>query len=69
MTPQTRDFLTSLFHSAVAAADPLAAMKTVLPERPAGRTIVIGAGKGAAQMAQAFEMLWPHPLEGVVVTR
>jgi hydroxypyruvate reductase len=31
--------------------------------------VVVGAGKGAAQLAAAFERLWPHPLEGVVVTR
>lgn len=31
--------------------------------------MVIGAGKGAAQLAAAFERLWPGPLEGVAVTR
>ena len=31
--------------------------------------MVIGAGKGAAQLAAAFERLWDGPLEGVVVTR
>jgi hydroxypyruvate reductase len=30
---------------------------------------VIGAGKGAAQLAAAFEDLWDGPLSGVVVTR
>jgi hydroxypyruvate reductase len=30
---------------------------------------VIGAGKGAAQMARALESVWDGPLEGVVVTR
>jgi hydroxypyruvate reductase len=30
---------------------------------------VIGAGKGAAQLACAFETLWDAPLSGVVVTR
>jgi len=30
---------------------------------------VIGAGKGAAQLAAAFEAQWDGPLEGVVVTR
>ena len=34
-----------------------------------GRTVVIGAGKGAAQMAQVFERLWDGPLTGAVVTR
>ena len=31
--------------------------------------VVIGAGKGAAQLAAAFEGLWDGPVEGVVVTR
>ncbi len=40
-----------------------------LPAKPKGRTIVIGAGKGSAQMAAAFERAWDAPLEGLVVTR
>ena len=65
-----RDLLTALFKAAVAAADPLACLRRHLPNEPKrGRTIVIGAGKGAAQMAQALETLWPQPLSGVVVTR
>ncbi len=40
-----------------------------MPDRPKGRTIVVGAGKGAAQLAAAFETLWDAPLSGVVVTR
>lgn len=69
MTPEDRSFLTSLFEAAVAAADPARALAAHLPERPRGRTVVIGAGKGAAQLAAAFETLWDGPLEGVVVTR
>lgn len=64
-----RVFLDRLFRAAVAAADPEKALRAHLPEAPKGRTVVVGAGKGAAQLAQAFERLWPHPLEGVVVTR
>jgi hydroxypyruvate reductase len=64
-----RGFLVSLFEAAVKAADPREALRPYLPARPAGRTIVVGAGKGAAQLAQAFEDLWDGPLEGVVVTR
>ena len=64
-----KDFLTTLFDAAVASADPKVALATVLPEPPKGRTVVIGAGKGAAQMAAAFEDLWPTSVEGVVVTR
>lgn len=64
-----RAFLSGLFDAAVAAADPLNALGSNLPEAPRGRTVVIGAGKGAAQLAQAFEGLWDAPFEGVVVTR
>ncbi|MBK8457614.1 MAG: glycerate kinase [Phyllobacteriaceae bacterium] len=64
-----RAFLASLFDAAIAAADPLEALRPFMPARPKGRTIVVGAGKGAAQLAQAFEGLWDGPLSGVVVTR
>ncbi|MFV0384810.1 glycerate kinase type-2 family protein [Paracoccus sp. (in: a-proteobacteria)] len=70
MTPQDRAFLTSLFTAAVAAADPERVLAAHLPDRPKGRTVVVGAGKGAAQLAAAFEGLWgDDPLTGVVVTR
>jgi glycerate 2-kinase len=69
VTPQDRAFLTDLFDAGVAAADPLLALRAHLPARPKGRTVVIGAGKGAAQLAAAFESLWDAPLTGVVVTR
>lgn len=69
MTPQDRAFLASMFEAAVAAADPRKALAAHLPDRPKGRTVVIGAGKGAAQLAAAFEDLWEAPVEGVVVTR
>jgi len=64
-----KQFLTSIFEAAVAAADPELTIRRHLPEKPKGRTIVIGAGKGSAQMAAAFEKAWQGPLEGVVVTR
>ncbi|MCT4608598.1 MAG: glycerate kinase [Pelagimonas sp.] len=64
-----RNFLTDLFETAVAAADPMKALAGVLPERPKGRVIVVALGKGAAQMAAAFETLWDAPVEGIVVTR
>ncbi|MDR7147748.1 glycerate kinase [Rhizobium sp. BE258] len=64
-----RLFLKSLFEAAVAAADPVAGIRHHLPAKPKGRTVVVGAGKGAAQMARALEALWDGPLSGVVVTR
>ncbi|TJU99842.1 MAG: DUF4147 domain-containing protein, partial [Mesorhizobium sp.] len=62
-------FLISIFDAAVAAADPERTIRDHLPARPKGRTIVIGAGKGSAQMAAAFEKVWDGPIEGLVVTR
>ena len=61
--------LEQAFAAAVAAAVPGPAMAKLLPEPPRGKLVVIGAGKGSAQMAAAFEALWDGPLEGVVVTR
>jgi len=66
---EARAFLKRLFDAAVAAADPEKALAAHLPARPKGRTVVVGAGKGAAQLAAAFERLWGDPVEGVVVTR
>lgn len=64
-----RAFLKSLFDAAVQAALPQADIAKFLPQKPKGRTVVIGAGKGAAQLAQAVEAAWDGPLSGVVVTR
>ncbi|MEP5732044.1 MAG: glycerate kinase [Sulfitobacter sp.] len=69
MPDRNRAFLAHLFHQAVAAADPLKALQGKLPKPTKGKTVVVGAGKGAAQLAQAFEQLWDAPFEGVVVTR
>ncbi|MGO4327366.1 glycerate kinase [Cupriavidus sp. 2TAF22] len=64
-----RAFLESLFRAAVSAADPRDCLARALPEPPAGRTLVVGAGKAAASMAHALEQAWPGPLSGLVVTR
>ncbi|NNE53990.1 MAG: glycerate kinase [Sulfitobacter sp.] len=69
MSSPERQFLADLFQAAVDAADPMKALEGQLPDPPKGRTVVVGAGKGAAQLAQAFETLWPADFEGVVVTR
>ena len=60
---------TAMFDAAVAAADPERVIRDFLPSKPKGRTVVIGAGKGSAQMAAAFEKAWDGPIEGLVVTR
>ena len=64
-----RAFLTQLFHRAVEAASPERCVPPNLPPPPRGRTIVIGAGKAAAAMAQAVENHWPGALSGLVITR
>lgn len=70
---QPREFLTYLFQTAVKRALPLHNTAAYLPTPAAGggRTIVLGAGKAAAAMAQAVEAYWPvdAPLSGLVVTR
>ena len=58
-----------LFQIGLEATRPEQILPPYLPMPPKGRTIVVGAGKGAAQLAAALEKLWPEPLEGVVVTR
>ena len=64
MRDQDRQLLQEMFEAAVHAAEPGAAMRPFLPARPRGRVVVVGAGKGAAQMAAALEDLWDGPLEG-----
>lgn len=66
-----RDYLLESFLTAVKAADPRHIVPRHLPDPPKGRTVVVGAGKAAAAMAQAVENAWPidAPLEGLVVTR
>jgi len=61
-------FLRALFDAAVAAADPMRAVPAQLPPRPAGRVVVVGAGKASARMAEAVESVW-GPCEGLVITR
>ena len=64
-----RQLLTAMFDAAVAAAQPARCIPPHLPAPPAGRLIVIGAGKASAAMARALEEAWDGPLEGLVVTR
>ena len=64
-----RQFLTHLFQSALAAVDPAMLIAQHLPLPPRGRTVVIGAGKAAARMAEAVEQHWQGELSGLVVTR
>lgn len=61
-------FLRALFDRAVAVADPMRSLAGQLPPRPAGRVVVVGAGKASARMAEAVEAAW-GPCEGLVITR
>jgi glycerate 2-kinase len=66
-----RQLLRDMFEAAIAAASPDKVVPANLPPPPAGRTVVVGAGKAAASMARAVEAHWPadKPLSGLVVTR
>lgn len=65
---RARELLRSMFDAAVAAADPQKVLAGFLPEPPAGRCIVVGAGKAAGSMARAVEAAWADvPLSGTVV--
>ena len=61
-------FLRALFDRAVAVADPMQSLAAFLPPKPAGRVVVVGAGKASARMAEAVEAVW-GPCEGIVITR
>ncbi len=60
--------LRALFDKAVEVADPMRSLAAHLPAKPAGRVVVIGAGKASARMAEAVEAVW-GPCEGLVITR
>ena len=70
-----RTWLLRLAQSAVAAVHPASLLPDRLPAPPAGRTVVVGAGKAAAAMAQALEQAWQArgnhggEFSGLVVTR
>ncbi|WP_068108806.1 glycerate kinase type-2 family protein [Tropicimonas marinistellae] len=60
--------LRALFDRAVEVADPMAVLRAELPDKPAGRVVIVGAGKASARMAEAVERNW-GPCEGLVITR
>ncbi len=75
MATQSRDFLESLFRSAVAAAHPSRCLPPHLPEPPArGRLIVLAAGKAAGSLTEVAEQHYlarmpESRLGGIAVTR
>ncbi|SOY40983.1 glycerate kinase type-2 family protein [Cupriavidus taiwanensis] len=66
---EPRALLRELFDTAVASVSASHCLPPHLPTPPRGRTVVIGAGKAAAAMAQAVEANWQGELSGLVVTR
>ncbi len=74
MPAPASELLTRLFRAGLDAADPAHCLPGFLPAaRPAGRTIVLGAGKAAASMAAAVAAHHAAhglgPVSGAVVTR
>ncbi len=63
-----RDLLRRMFEAAIASAQPALCVPPHLPEPPAGRLVVIGAGKASAAMAHAAEQHLDAALTGLVVT-
>ena len=73
-TVDMAEWLRCLADVAVTAVHPDSLVADLLPDPPAGRTVVVGAGKAAAAMAAALERAWQvrcpgAPLSGLVVTR
>ncbi len=68
-TATARELLRRMFDAAIASAQPAVCIPPHLPAPPAGRLIVVGAGKASAAMAREVERHWPGPLSGLVVTR
>ena len=74
--PTTREWLESLFRTAVAAAHPSICLPSHLPEPPSqpGRLVILAAGKAAGSMTEVaerhyLEHLSPSRLAGLAVTR
>ncbi|MCU0933336.1 MAG: glycerate kinase [Thiobacillaceae bacterium] len=66
-----RELLLGAFRAAVDAVGARRLLPAHLPPPTRGRTLVVGAGKAAADMAACVEALWPAsaPLSGLVITR
>lgn len=60
------DFLRALFEAALKAADPVHCLPPHLPEAPAGRLVVIGAGKAAGRMGEIAEQHYGETVSGIL---
>ena len=64
-----KSVLSDLYEVAVNAALPSVTLSQNIPAAPKGKTVVIGAGKGAAQLAKSLENQWDGEISGTIVTR
>lgn len=65
-----RQLLLDMYAAAVGSVSADKCLPAFLPKpSPNGRTLVIGAGKGAAAMAKAVEDHWQGEIGGLIVTR
>ncbi len=70
MTVVPDQFLRGLFDAALDAVKAESKLPAYLPPPPKGRTVVVGAGKAAAAMAQVVEQQYKGKIDaGLVVTR
>ena len=69
-----KNILLDMFNQAVLVSHPANIMKNYIPNvEPSGKVMVVGAGKGSAEMARAYEEAWHKKgyknLSGLVITR
>lgn len=70
MNVNAKEFLNGMFEAALDAVRGEKRVAEFLPKPPKGRTVVVGAGKAAAAMAQAVEEHYTGTIDkGLVVTR
>ena len=54
-----KNILLDMFDQAVLVSHPANIMKNYIPNvEPSGKVMVVGAGKGSAEMARAYEKAW-----------
>ena len=65
---RARTLLRAMFDAAVERAMPADILPALLPDKPRGRCVVVGAGKASAAMAAAIDSAWPDvDLSGLIV--
>ena len=54
-----KNIMLDMFNQAVLVSHPANIMKNYIPDaEPSGKVMVVGAGKGSAEMARAYEEAW-----------